>query len=312
MCGSSSRYNANVLAIIQQISEKMSAFGSLSRRALVYFTTAFVAMGVVVVALQRSRSDLDTSVAADCVKRGTDTEQTRCLKRYSHDAARSGKTRAALHTLTKFVRTGMLDDCHHLAHDLGHAEFEIQGNFISAIRAGDASCLKGYYHGVVTAAVHHAASMGRLDVAKMCTALDGDDAAYDGCVHGLGHGLMSLFEDMTRARQACASLSGAAVGRCIDGLFMENAMRYIDLSEEDYRRSAPRACDRPTLPKAEVDLCNMEIGEIAMFHYRHDLPAALELCRAIEDRSASGACEQGARQELKTWERGRQEGRRQS
>lgn len=249
------------------------------------------------------RPGLDASGVIDCVRLSTHAEQARCLQ-VRASAARPANTRAALRALTELVRAGALDDCHPLAHDLGHARLEARGNFIASMREGDASCLQGYYHGVVEAAVHQAASRGELDVATLCTDLLEEDPAYDACLHGLGHGLMRLFEDAPRAQQACAPLrDGDALRRCADGVFMENAMRYLPLDNARYRASAPHACDGLSPASAEFNLCHAEIGEIAMFYYRHDLPAALEICRAIGSRLGNGACERGARDELKTWHR---------
>jgi len=244
------------------------------------------------------------SEVADCIRLATHAEQSRCLDPYFQNASRSGKTRAMLRTLTELVRSGTLDDCHLLAHDFGHVGFEVQGSFATAMRAGDTSCLNGYYHGVVEAALHHAASKGRLDIADMCKDLRGDSLAYDACDHGLGHGLMHVYGDVMKSRQDCTSLrSSYDRQRCVDGVLMENSMRYLDLDEAQYLKSAPRACTGLSLSPAELISCNEEIGEIAMFHYKHDLNAAINICRAIGNISDEAACERGAREELVTSQR---------
>ena len=238
---------------------------------------------------------------AECVRLASHAERARCLDPYFHAAARSGRTRTALRALTDLVRAGSLDDCHHLAHDFGHVGFEVQGNLAAAMRAGDASCLNGYYHGVVEAAVHHAAMQGTLEIAGMCAELRNEGAAYDACVHGLGHGLMHVSGDVLQSNRTCATLpDDYARRRCVDGVYMQNSMRYLDLDDAHYRAAAPRACDGLSLPPAELDSCNGQIGEIAMFYYRHDLNAALEICRAIGSGPAAAACERGARDELET------------
>jgi hypothetical protein len=40
-----------------------------------------------------------------------------------------------------------------------------------------------------------------------------------------------------------------------------------------------------------------------MFHYKHDLNAAFEICRSIGNSSDDAACERGAREELVTSQR---------
>jgi len=255
------------------------------------------------------RPSLKSSVLADCAVLATHAEQTRCLDPYFQNASRSGKTRATLRTLTELVRAGVLDDCHLLAHDFGHVGFEVQGSLATAMRAGDASCLNGYYHGVVEAALHRAAFEKKLAIADMCMNLRGDDLAYDACDHGLGHGLMHMLGDVMQSRQDCTSLRGSYDRqRCVDGVLMENSMRYLDLDDAHYRQSAPRACAGLSLSHAELDSCDEEIGEIALFHYKHDLNAAFEICQAIGNISDDAACERGAREELVTSQRGHQPG----
>jgi len=239
---------------------------------------------------------------AMCIRLATHAERARCLDPYFHAAARSGRTRAALRELMDLVQSGALDDCHHLAHDFGHVGFEVQGTLSAAMRAGDASCLNGYYHGVVEAAVHQAASQGALELTGLCADLRNDGLAYDACVHGLGHGLMHISGgDVIQSRQRCATLSDDyARQRCLGGVYMENSMRYLDLDDAHYRAAAPHACDGLALPPAERDSCNDQIGEIAMFYYRHDLNPALKICQAVGSGPAAKACERGARDELVT------------
>lgn len=282
--------------------------GRAGRKPL-WLTLGATAMLTVASIVWWIRPDSKSSAVVDCAKLATHTEQTHCLDPYFQIASRSGTTRAALHTLTELVRVGTLDDCHLLAHDFGHVGFEIQGSLTTAMRTGDASCLNGYYHGVVEAALHHAASEGKFDIANMCGDLRGDDLAYDACDHGLGHGLMHVTGDVMQSRQDCASLPGNYDRhRCVDGVLMENSMRYLDLDDAHYRISAPRACAGLSLSAAELDSCDAEIGEIAMFHYKHDLNAAFEICREIGNSSDDAACERGAREELATSQRARPPG----
>ena len=271
------------------------------RRKTLWFTMGTAAVLAVASIAWWIRPGLKSSGLAGCAGFSTHAEQTRCLNPYFQDASRSGNTRTALRTLTELVRAGTLDDCHLWAHDFGHVGFEVQENLTTAMRAGDASCLNGYYHGVVEAALHHAASQGKLDIADMCMDLRGDDLAYDACDHGLGHGLMHVSGDVMQSRQECSSLRGDYDRqRCVDGVLMENSMRYLDLDDAHYRESAPRACAGLSLSTTELESCDEEIGEIAMFHYRHDLNAAFEICRAVGNSSDDAACELGARKELET------------
>jgi hypothetical protein len=277
----------------------------MTRRTMIGLTAAAAVIAVIgtVAGLSRwTHRRLHGLNPAECVRLATHAERARCLEPYFRAAARSGQTRTALRTLMDLVRTGSLDDCHHLAHDFGHIGFDVSGNLAAAIRAGDADCLNGYYHGVVEAAVMQNASEGRLDIAGMCDELRDDGTAYDACVHGLGHGLMHVSgDDVMQSRRTCATLPDQyARQRCVDGVYMENSMRYLHLDDTHYRASAPRACDGLALPPVERETCNGQIGEIAMFYYRHDLEAALGICRAIGIQTDESSCEHGARGELET------------
>jgi hypothetical protein len=278
---------------------------SPNRRLLIGLAAVAAVIAVVVALaagpLQSTMRRLHGANPAECVRLATHAERARCLDPYFHNAARTGKTRAALRTLMDLVQHGELDDCHHLAHDFGHIGFHVSGSLAAAIRAGDADCLNGYYHGVVEAAVYQDASQGALDVAGMCAELRGDGPAYDACVHGIGHGLMRISGDVERSRKACGALTDDyAQQRCASGVYMQNSMRYLDLDDGHYRAAAPRACDGLPFSPAERDVCNNQIGEIAMFYYRHDLNQALGICGLIGKGPDADSCERGARAEADT------------
>jgi hypothetical protein len=238
---------------------------------------------------------------AACLRLATHVEQAQCLDPYFHYAIRSGLTRETLRTLMDFVRTGVLDDCHYLAHVFGQVAFEVSGRLPIALREGSADCLNGYYHGVVEAAVQQAAMEGKLQIAELCKGARPGGPAYDACVHGLGHGLMRVYNNVLRSRQECGKLANDyARDRCIGGVYMQNSMQYLNLNDAGYRAAAPHACDGLALPPDDLAQCFGQIGEIAMFYYRHDLPAALEICRAVGSGGDAAACERGAREELET------------
>lgn len=260
-----------------------------------------VVLAVLIVVLWMIRPGARLSdTVTDCARLQRHTEQSGCLAALSGDLyRRPGGAREVLRALAGLVQSGVIDDCHRLAHDLGHVAFETGGELLVVMREGDASCLKGYYHGVVEGAVQRAASIGRLDIANLCTGLDEESPAHDGCLHGLGHGVMHQFRDVPSAMQLCASLDDThARHRCVEGIFMENAMRFLPLADAEYRSRAPRACEGLSLLAAERDLCHEEIGETAMFYYRHDLSLALSLCKEVGSGPGINACERGARHEF--------------
>ena len=79
---------------------------------------------------------------------------------------------------------------------------------------------------------------------------------------------------------------------------MENSLRYTLLPESEYITVAPHACDVGSLTEEQRLGCQLNVGNVAMLHYRHDLSRALALCAAIPGTAQDRAeCERGANEE---------------
>lgn len=246
---------------------------------------------------------LTPALPQQCLSERHLMNQARCFEPYLQASVKAARIQEAIGTLASLIHEGKLDDCHMLAHHLGHLAYPAHGDVARAIRAGDKRCGNGYYHGVVEAALHPSNAAGHshspADPASLCVGLKGDEAAYDGCVHGLGHGFMHASgHDVYESLKNCGRLPAAyEQHRCEGGVFMENAMRYLDLDDESYLREAPRACDGLVLAGNRSHLCANQVGEIAMFYFRHRLDRALALCEAMANPTARAACRQGAEEE---------------
>lgn len=242
-----------------------------------------------------------------CISLGSNPERARCLEPSFRSAVQSGNTAAALAEMIELFQSGLIDDCHMFAHHLGHVAFEEVADFVPAMRAGGPRCANGYYHGVVESALHNPSAAGhehhtQLDISRFCSPFRRESKIYDGCVHGLGHGLMHRFgHDVLQSLDMCKQLSGDYEReRCQGGVFMENSMQYLELDEELYQQMAPAACSGLPLSRDLLELCYDQIGEVAMFYYEHDLARATELCAAIEESWGRSACTEGAQDELET------------
>lgn len=299
-------YNAGVAKLVSGPYTRWVALG-----------LAAAALGVVAFVgyqLRFNRSPIDPQA---CAGLSPPSERANCLEPYLQQAVRAGNTGAALARLEELFQSGVFDDCHMLAHQLGHITYAVGGNLSQAMRAGDARCAGGYLHGVIEASMHGPGDPSgheqhqALDIASICTQFRDDSSTYDGCVHGLGHGAMQRSgNDVGQSLQDCDRLPrGYEQRRCRGGVFMQNSMQHLDLDEDRYRQVAPRGCDGMAISRDLLEMCYDQIGEVAMFYYQHDLTRATAICNAVQDRAGREFCLHGAREELRTVTNNRKQGR---
>jgi hypothetical protein len=277
--------------------------------------------------------DSDPFVA--CLGAGDDAARAACLEPQFDAAARSNGTATVLARLYALSIDGAIDDCHMLAHHFGHAAYPAFRDVAAAFRAGSGVCRYGYYHGVVEAAIgnveyahhHHAGAVANetspqepFDVTRVCPALLDEGSLYSQCIHSVGHGMMHRFAyDAERALTECGKLDHSDeadhVGLsefelCMNGVFMENVMRHMELDDASFRASAASACAPPLmLPAWMLEACHERIGEVAMYYYGHDMTRATLLCQGVADApGASDACEKGAADELRSRDADREGG----
>jgi hypothetical protein len=106
--------------------------------------------------------------------------------------------------------TYVVAQCHQLAHIIGRTIYKKTGDLTKTFAEGDSFCWSGYHHGVIEQAI------GTLGATKIKTQLNticdafSDKTRYSfdhfNCVHGLGHGMMTIegFELFTAQRAAKA------------------------------------------------------------------------------------------------------------
>ncbi len=248
-----------------------------------------------------SRSTSGFVIPAECLQAQSLSDHVECLKPAMQTATNNGNIKTALSSLSDAFLAGKLDDCHALAHELGHVAFARTTNVTVALSAGNALCTNGYYHGVVEAGVRNIP--GTVDVKlvfqQFCGSFPHNTPEYDSCVHGLGHGfLLQGSQSLSNALTSCAQLPGDAErDRCEGGVFMQNAMRSVYMEDKAYEQAAPKGCDGLNLSATQAQHCAGQIGEIAMFHYRHDLEKALALCDRATGAPFVAACRSGAAEE---------------
>jgi hypothetical protein len=113
-------------------------------------------------------------------------------------------------------------------------------------------------------------------------------------MHRSGH-------DVRASLQECARLpADYERGRCEGGVMMENTMQHLHVDSTSFREKALRACEGLDVSPSLLELCYGQVGEMAMFAFRHDLPQASALCAALSTPEARRACAQGAEEEQRT------------
>lgn len=147
----------------------------------------------------------------------------------------SGGIETAMETLD---RLGSIDDDvkregHVYAHAIGLAAYDSAGEVGSTFARCTPIFQSGCYHGVVQAYFLDLASadtsdgIGEAGVNGLCAdyrGADGDRWLLFQCAHGLGHGLVMLYDhDLPRALRDCDRLAdGWERNACLGGAFMEN------------------------------------------------------------------------------------------
>jgi hypothetical protein len=230
---------------------------------------------------------------SDCLRRSTEPGVAKCLRPTFQSAAATGRVGATLDALDEAVQRGRLDDCHALAHELAHVVVARVRRVDRALALGGSQCSDGYQHGVVEAA----AGVG---AGPSTCARRRSEELRDACHHALGHRyLIATRYDVRAALARCRErLRGEPAERCTDGVMMQNSMQFMRLGAALYALHAPHACDGLHLHGRLRATCYEEIGEVAMFVFRHRLPGARRVCARVATAYGRRACNAGARAEL--------------
>ena len=118
-------------------------------------------------------------------------------------------------------------NCHQITHDLGNDAVVWYGNVGTALTYEGSACWSGYYHGVVEYA------LGQYDDTELeaelpifCSEVAVRQYSFDhfNCVHGLGHGIMQIFDgDLFDTIPYCEVFRDPwEDSSCMNGALMEN------------------------------------------------------------------------------------------
>ena len=141
-----------------------------------------------------------------------------------------GRTMEVLDTLVN-VDADVRQNAHALAHGLAIAAYRTPETLATTFAACPPTQMSGCYHGVVQGYFLSLAAQGRtpgtpeLDV--MCEPHRASTFLFFQCAHGVGHGLMAVYDNhVPMSLEACDLASDGFIREsCYGGVFMENIVR---------------------------------------------------------------------------------------
>ena len=147
------------------------------------------------------------------------------------------------------------NECHNLGHALGDKIIRDGASAEEALETFLPLCTNGYAHGAIYALLNnkvgHDTRSTPEDIAAIC--LSKKDPASGGCLHGLGHSLVSLYgNNIFSALDLCDKIKNSDQhdrDNCYDGAFMENVFDFYSWRfEENSPKDHYRKKDDPTFP----------------------------------------------------------------
>ena len=121
-------------------------------------------------------------------------------------------------------KLGAIDDCHFMAHAMGHVSFEENPNIIETLSGLDGSMCRGaFYHGSIASYFNTLKENGKSNPTsyiKLCDSFSGT-SNYQDCIHGLGHGFVLFYsDDLVASVKSCNQMSFYQNQICIKGVMM--------------------------------------------------------------------------------------------
>jgi len=196
---------------------------------------------------------------------------------------------------------GALDDCHFVAHFIGHESFAetLDLNF-EDFEVYGLLCRGGYVHGIMGSFFHNLQDNNEPlpdDYRIICNELSGT-TGYSECVHGLGHGLMKYYpNDLESAVDHCSQMSYWQEFSCINGVMMQytdDRLTKFGITKENISNM----CSELELNEYQWYTCNSNIGISLAFHYNHNADLFLKYCLLLDDNTARYFCDQSAKNEI--------------
>lgn len=200
--------------------------------------------------ISQKAADVDDS----CIKANATTFE--CYENYYTALVKaSGPTTAFDDLRIRYSQNSYIQSqCHPITHVIGRATAELETDVGAAFSKGDSYCWSGYYHGVMEGVI------GKIDIIDLASSMDGICTTIPGktdysfeyynCVHGLGHGVMSITQnELFDSLKLCDNLTGVwEQSSCHSGAFMENVI--VDNKNHFTKYLDPK---RPLYPCSDAD-----------------------------------------------------------
>ncbi len=166
---------------------------------------------------------------------GSLSEQFDCYESFYTNIVREAGVKPAMADLRRRYDENEVfvhPQCHQLAHTIGRAAMMNYSTVTEAYLEGDSFCWSGYYHGVLEGVAMSQGVVWLLsNIDGVCTEIPGKEFYsfdYYNCVHGLGHGFMSVSNhELFESLEMCGTLTGSwEQSSCWSGVFMENIISH--------------------------------------------------------------------------------------
>lgn len=197
-----------------------------------------------------------------------------------------------LSKLSEEAGQGFIRDCHQQAHQVGIVSYRLYGG--GSFKYGDASCLSGFYHGVMGELISEWGGENFAEnTTKLCGAFDNTYDKFE-CIHGVGHGIMA-YEDYSlfTALDTCEGLlDDWWKGSCYGGIFHENVAVAAGLGVVPGHETKWVNTDDPYFPcnmlerhaGREFQCYQVQTGLMLKFT-NYDFPVVSKLCSEAPERN---------------------------
>jgi hypothetical protein len=213
----------------------------------------------------------------------------KCWKKYFETIVYNDNPQAALVSAQQennkqgYVR----NNCHQLAHIIGRASAKKYNlDVAKTFEQGNQFCASGYYHGAMESitAVNGVQKIKDTmnDICKPFKQQSAYNLKHYDCVHGLGHGVMSMENyELFKALEDCELLSDVwERDSCASGVFMENIMSVFNNPEYPSKYLKK---EEPLYPCTAVDeihksSCYLNQSSYALSVTNYDYAKVFGLC----------------------------------
>ncbi len=179
--------------------------------------------------------------------------------------------------------------CHPLTHVIGNEAAKKFADVAEAYKQGDSFCWSGYYHGVLEGII------GRIGLSKLesqmneiCASLAATERySFDhyNCVHGLGHGVMAIYDDeLFKSLEVCDKVTDSwERSSCWSGAFMENVIFDTKYHYAKYLKPEDPLYPCDAVAEQYKSTCYLMQTSYMLKVTNGDFARVFELCSTVEE-----------------------------